>query len=249
MKIDERRVLVVGGSSGVGRDIGESMAARGARVAFAARREDVVRRAAEVAGERCVGLACDIQDEASCRSVVARAVDALDGLDTLIYAAATGPLVDLKDADAATWHRAMSVNLIGAALATGAAIGHLEASGAGRALYLSSVTGSCATPWPGLGLYAVSKAALERMVDAWRIEHPAVRFTAIILGPMASRGEAPTTFADSWDPQKAVECLQRWTDMGLMEDTRLVDAGELCDQVATILSGSASFPRVTLEPF
>jgi NAD(P)-dependent dehydrogenase (short-subunit alcohol dehydrogenase family) len=249
MKIDERRVLVVGASSGVGRDIGESLAARGARVAFAARRADLVERAATATGERGVGLACDVTDEASCRSVVDRAVDALGGLDTLIYAAATGPLVDLKDADASTWRRALDVNLIGAALTTGAAIGHIEASGAGRALYLSSVTGSCATPWPGLGLYAVSKAALERMVDAWRIEHPAVRFTTIVLGPIATRGEAPTTFADSWNPEKAVECLQRWTDMGLMEDTRLVDAAELCEQVATILSGSASFPRVTLEPF
>lgn len=143
----------------------------------------------------------------------------------------------------------MDINLIGAGLTTGAAIGHLEASGAGRALYLSSVSGSSATPWPGLGLYAVSKAGLERMVDVWRIEHPDVRFTTLVLGPMASRGEAPTTFTETWDPGKAVESLERWTGMGLMADARLVDVAELCEQVATILSGNASFPRVTLEPF
>jgi len=65
-----------------------------------------------------------------------------------------------------------------------AAIPHLTAS-AGKAVYLSSDAGSFGPPWPGLGAYGVSKAALERLVDAWRAEHPDVGFTCLIVGECA----------------------------------------------------------------
>lgn len=247
MKIDERRVLVVGASSGVGRDIGEALAARGARVAFAARRADLTENAAQNAGDHCIGLACDVKDEASCAEVVAQAADAFGGLDTVVYAAAVGPLADLKDADAATWRHAMDINLIGASLVTRAAIDQLEASGSGRAIYLSSVSGTTTAPWPGLSLYAVSKAALERMVDSWRLEHPTVRFATVVLGPINSRSEAPSTFADGWDPERAGPSVEKWISLGLM-DGRMIDAADLCEQVVTILTASASLSRIVLEP-
>ena len=97
MDIKDRRVLVIGASSGVGRDIGESLAAGGARVAFAARRGELVEEAAQAAGDRCIGLACDVREDASCDDVVADAAEALGGLDTLVYAAAVGILTPLVD--------------------------------------------------------------------------------------------------------------------------------------------------------
>ena len=93
-----------------------------------------------------------------------------------MYTPAIGPLASLVDTDAETWRRVFETNVIGAALVTTAAIPHLTAT-SGVAIYLSSVSASLTPPWPGLGAYAVSKAALDKMVEAWRAEHPTIGFT------------------------------------------------------------------------
>ncbi len=87
-----------------------------------------------------------------------------------------------------TWRRVFDTNVIGAAIVTSAAIEHLTASG-GTAAYLSSVSASLTPPWPGLGAYAVSKAALDKLVEAWRAEHPTVGFTRVVVGDCARRRE------------------------------------------------------------
>ena len=72
-------------------------------------------------------------------------------------------------------------NVIGAAQITTAALPHLTAT-KGTAMYLSSVSVSLTPPWPGLGAYVVSKAALDKLVEAWRVEEPSVNFTRCIVG-------------------------------------------------------------------
>ncbi len=82
---------------------------------------------------------------------------------------------------------------------TSAAIPHLTASG-GTAAYLSSVSASLTPPWPGLGAYAVSKAALDKLVEAWRAEHPSVGFTRVVVGDCAGgEGDSQTEFPMQWD--------------------------------------------------
>ncbi len=93
-----------------------------------------------------------------------------------MYATGIGPLARIEDLDASTWRRAFDTNAVGAALVTAAALPHLQASH-GAAAYLSSVSASLTPPWPGLAAYLVSKAALDKMVEAWRTEHPEVGFT------------------------------------------------------------------------
>ena len=56
---------------------------------------------------------------------------------------------------------------------------------AGKVVYLSSDAGTFGPPWPGLAAYGVSKAALERLIEAWRAEHPDIGFTNLIVGECA----------------------------------------------------------------
>ena len=78
-------------------------------------------------------------------------------------------------------------------------IPHLAES-QGAAAYLSSVSASLTPPWPGLGSYAVSKAALDKLVEAWRAEHPQIGFTRVVVGDCAGgEGESLTEFANGWD--------------------------------------------------
>ena len=152
--LDGARVLIVGASSGVGRELGRQAAAHGAQVAFAARRVERVEEAAAQAGGGAVGLRCDARDEASCQAVVADAVEAFGGLDVVVYSTAIDVLVRLEEAPMATWADTFATNVFGAAAITAAALPHVRKSG-GRFVYLSA--SSVDRPLPGMGVYASSK--------------------------------------------------------------------------------------------
>ena len=175
------RTVVVGASSGLGRCIGIGLAQRGARVALLARRLERLERAAREAGSGAVAIRCDVTDASSCQAAITAAATELGGIEALIYAPAIGPLSRLVDIDADTWRRAFDTNVVGAAMVTAAAISHLSTAG-GRAVYLSSVSASVTPPWPGLGAYVVSKAALDKLVEAWRAEHADIAFTRLVVG-------------------------------------------------------------------
>jgi NAD(P)-dependent dehydrogenase (short-subunit alcohol dehydrogenase family) len=112
------RTVVVGASSGLGRCIGVGLAQRGADVALLARRRERIEAAAKEAGASAIAIECDVTDEASCRSAIVDAADALGGIDNLFYTPAIGPLVRMVDTDAETWRRVFDTNVIGAALVT-----------------------------------------------------------------------------------------------------------------------------------
>ena len=117
----------------------------------------------------------------------------------------------LADMGADTWRQVFDTNVIGAALVTAAAIPHLAESSGATAVYLSSVSASVTSPWPGLGSYAVSKAALDKLVEAWRGEHPTVGFTRLVVGEcMGGEGDSVPGFADGWDQELAAEVMPVW---------------------------------------
>ena len=116
-----RRILVVGASSGVGLETGRLASQAGGRVAFAARREELVRDAAASAQGGAIGVRCDVCDADACRSAVETTLAEFGGLDAVIYATGMSPLVMLENASQEEWRRVLDTNLIGASLITAAA--------------------------------------------------------------------------------------------------------------------------------
>jgi NAD(P)-dependent dehydrogenase (short-subunit alcohol dehydrogenase family) len=233
------RTVVVGASSGLGRCIGVGLAQRGAQVALLARRRSRIEAAAEDAGAGAVAIECDVTDEASCRAAIDAAADALGGIDGLVYTPAVGPLVRLAETNAETWRRIFDTNVIGAALVTAAVLPHLLAS-EGKAVYLSSDAGPFGPPWPGLGAYGVSKAALERLVDAWRAEHPEIGFTTLIVGECGGgEGDGATGMNVGWDMDLAMQAVPLWASRGCMPG-KLMPVEDLIEVVQTILRTNAS---------
>ena len=98
--------------------------------------------------------------------------------------------------------------------------------------------------------YAVSKAALETMVEAYRIEHPGVGFTRVIVGDCAG-GEGPsmTEFANGWDMDMFMEFHPEWDARKLLAGS-LVDVEELIEVVDLVLQrgASANIPIVAVTP-
>jgi NAD(P)-dependent dehydrogenase (short-subunit alcohol dehydrogenase family) len=243
------KVVVIGASSGLGRCIGTALAQRGDEVALLARRVEKLTDAAKEAGPGTLAIGCDVTDEQGCRAAIEEAAAGLGGIDGLVYAAGVGTLARLAETDAATWRRTLDTNVVGAAIATSAALPHLTAS-SGVATYLSSVSASATTPWPGLGAYIASKAALEKLVDAWRVEHPGVGFTRITVGDCAGgEGDAMVQFNTDWDSDLFMEMATIWMNRGMLSGA-LVEVEELIKVVATVLSAgaTATIPSVAVVP-
>jgi NAD(P)-dependent dehydrogenase (short-subunit alcohol dehydrogenase family) len=247
--MEKVRIVVIGASSGLGRCIGVGLAQRGASVALMARRRERLDDAATDAGPATVVIECDVTDEESCRTAIAEAAASLGGIDALVYAPGIGPLGTLVDTDAATWRRVFDTNVIGAALTTAAAIPYLTES-SGCAVYLSSISASQTAPWPGLGAYAVSKAALDKLVEAWRAEHPHVGFTRVIVGDCGGgEGDAVSGFPGDWDMDLAAEMVPIWLARGYMTGS-LLEVEELVTIVDAVVQRGAtvSIPSVTVTP-
>jgi NAD(P)-dependent dehydrogenase (short-subunit alcohol dehydrogenase family) len=243
------RVVVVGASSGIGRSIATGLGQRGATVALMARRYDRLVDGAKEAGAGSLAIACDVTDPDSCRAAVGEAAAGLGGIDALVYTTGVGHLGRLVDADATAWRSMLDTNVVGAALVTAAAVPHLTTS-RGVAAYLSSVNGSLTPPWPGLGMYAASKAALETLVEAWRAEHPTVGFTRVIVGDCAGgEGASATEFINGWDMELMSELHPVWQERNLLSGS-LVEVGEIVEMVDTVLrlGASASIPSVAVTP-
>ncbi|GAB2178149.1 SDR family NAD(P)-dependent oxidoreductase [Dongia sp. agr-C8] len=151
-----RKVLVAGGSRGIGRSIALAFAASGADVAICARGETGVRAAeAELKryGNQVFGTACDLGDEKQVTAMVKGAAAALGGLDVLVNNASG---LGLKD-DESGWQASINVDLLGTARATRTALPYLEQS-KGNVINISSISGLMASARSVA--YAAVKAAL-----------------------------------------------------------------------------------------
>ena len=243
------RVVVVGASSGLGRCIGTGLAQRGSRVALLARRKDRLAAAAAEAGGGTLTIECDVTDDTASRDAIQEAAAGLGGIDALVYTPGIGHLSRIEDTDFATWQRVFATNVTGASVVTAAALPYLQAT-SGVALYLSSVSASQTPPWPGLGSYAVSKAALDKLVEAWRAEHPDIGFTRVIVGDCAGgEGDAATGFADDWDPALLGDLMGGWVTRGYMTGN-LMDVEQLVNVVDAITrtDSTVCIGSVTVAP-
>jgi NAD(P)-dependent dehydrogenase (short-subunit alcohol dehydrogenase family) len=243
------RTVVVGASGGLGRSIAIGLAQRGADVALLARRRERLEAAAREAGPGALAIECDVTDEGSCRSAIDEAASGLGGIDALVYAPAIGPLARLVDTDAETWRQVLDTNVVGAARITAAAIPHLEAT-SGMVAYLSSVSASLTPPWPGLGAYIVSKAALDKLVEAWRAEHRGIGFTRLVVGDCAGgEGDSQSAFNQGWDSELTAALAPDWITRGLISGS-LIEIDELISVVDAVLRSGASLsmPSVTVAP-
>jgi short-subunit dehydrogenase involved in D-alanine esterification of teichoic acids len=166
MDISSRTVLMVGGTSGIGRELAGRFRAAGSTVIIGGRRPD---KLAELADKGFATVEIDVTDPGS----VARARDAVlaahPGLDTVVTMSGVLPLEDLRDpAHFETARTTIETNVYGTIRVIDAFAGHLMARGAGTFITVSS--GIAFLPFPPMPTYAASKAAVHAYSEALRAQ-------------------------------------------------------------------------------
>jgi NAD(P)-dependent dehydrogenase (short-subunit alcohol dehydrogenase family) len=171
------RLLVVGASSGIGHAVAERAADRGAKVAVAARRMDLLNKLAESTGGSAYEL--DVADPASIERVVAQAAESLGGIDAVVFTSTVVPFAYIEDTDFATWLHAFSINTVGANNVLRAALPYLSDTG----VVLITSSNDVGRPRAGVAAYNASKAALDELMHSWRSEHPELSIIRVGVGP------------------------------------------------------------------
>jgi 3-oxoacyl-[acyl-carrier protein] reductase len=188
-----RAVIVTGGSKGIGKGIARAFVREGAHVLVAARDEEALRAAAEELGAGAEGrvetTVADVSRVEDCRRLAATAVDLFGGIDVLCANAGIfpdKPLAELTEADV---DAVLGCNLKGTIFSVQACLDPLEASGHGRVVVTSSITGPI-TGYPGWSHYGASKAGQLGFLRTAAIELAPRRITvnAIMPGNIATEG-------------------------------------------------------------
>lgn len=171
MDLKQKRVLVTGGSSGIGFAIAEAMVARGARTVIAGRQEEKLSKAATQLsrnGNPVIFVVGDVTSNEDRARILSETVVALGGLDILVNnagAVRAGRLELLPEEDI---RGMIEVDLIAPILFTREALPHLRKSG--DALVVNVTSAAALTGVPFYGTYAAAKAGLSRFGEALRRE-------------------------------------------------------------------------------
>jgi NAD(P)-dependent dehydrogenase (short-subunit alcohol dehydrogenase family) len=164
--LDARRILIVGGTSGIGLSAARALRAAGARLAVLGRADEHLPTAAEVLGGDATVESLDVSKPAEVDAAVVRCVERMGGLDGLYHvaggsarSAGDGPLHELTDS-AMDW--CLRLNLAGVVASNRAAIRQFMAQGAGGSIVnLSSVLAVAPSPaYFSTHAYAAAKAAV-----------------------------------------------------------------------------------------
>lgn len=231
------RVLVVGASAGIGRECAASFARNGARVMAVGRREENLRHLAdEVPLEWC---AADITGRDEPSRIIAETVASLGGIDILVNVAAASPMVMLADVGTDEFIGVFASNVVAPSQVCQAALDHLS-DGAIVGFVSSETVGR---PRHGLVPYGSSKAALEELVNGWRVENPSRRFATIRVG--ATIG---TDFGRDFGGEILGECLEEWIKGGHLSAS-MMTPGEVGDALAEVLAVAFLHPGVELTDF
>jgi 3-oxoacyl-[acyl-carrier protein] reductase len=158
-----RSVIVTGGTKGIGKGIARVFARAGARVLLVGRDEETAKAAvADLAdpssGDGAVSyVLADVAHADGCELVAATAVERHGGIDVLCANAGIFPDRRLSDMTEDDVDQVLGINLKGTILSVRACLPALTASGRGRVILTSSITGPI-TGYPGWSHYGASKA-------------------------------------------------------------------------------------------
>ena len=207
MNFLNKRILVTGGTRGIGRGIVEAFLGAQARVAVnGSTAESTAKAISDLGGrDRLIGAPGSVATVAGCRAIVEAAAAGLGGLDVLVNNAGILTFSQTVDqAEEADWDSIIDTNAKGVFFTTKFAVPHLRVS-KGNIVNIASISGIIADPV--LSIYGASKAAVIHLTRYHALElGPDIRVNSVCPGPIETdmlRGAIVETDGNLEDGRKS----------------------------------------------
>ncbi|MEZ5687357.1 MAG: SDR family oxidoreductase [Caenibius sp.] len=203
-----KRVVITGGSKGLGRALTEALTGLGAKVCALARPSSELDEVSAIDGGW--GIPCDLRNSAAIRDAIAKAAEAMGGIDILVNNAGVAAPVPFASVTDEMIDDQIAINFAAAIHTSRAALPWLLKA-QGHVLNVSSETVHRTSPF--LGVYAGTKAALERFSLELRDEFRSKKLRVTIL----RSGTIATDISGKWPKEFMDEFLGLMTRSGYRE--------------------------------
>ena len=168
--IDEQVVVVVGATSGIGRETALQFAARRARVVVSGRSLSALTglvNKIQASGGEAAAQPADVSQYEQMHALAERAIELYGRIDTWVHAAAVSVYAPFQDTRPEEFRQVIEVNLVGQAFGAMAALPHLKRNG-GALIHIASVESK--RSFPLHSAYSASKHGMIGFIDALRVE-------------------------------------------------------------------------------
>ncbi|MEH1923902.1 SDR family oxidoreductase [Nostoc sp.] len=194
--IQNKVVIITGASSGLGEATAKRLAASGAKLMLAARREDRLKdlvAAIAKSGGTATYQVTDVTDRSEVEALAKETLSTYSRIDVLINNAGLMPLSPLDQVKVEEWDRMIDVNIKGVLYGIAAVLPIMRQQKSGHIINLSSVAGH--KVFPGSAVYCATKYAVRAISEGLRLEsNGEIRSTNISPGAVAT--ELTTTITD-----------------------------------------------------
>jgi len=195
-EIENKVVIITGASSGLGEATAKRLAASGAKLMLAARREDQLKElvaAIAKSGGTATYQVTDVTDRAQVEALAKETLSTYSRIDVLINNAGLMPLSPLDQVKVEEWDRMIDVNIKGVLYGIAAVLPIMRQQKSGHVINLSSVAGH--KVFAGSAVYCATKYAVRAISEGLRLEsNGEIRSTNISPGAVAT--ELTTTISD-----------------------------------------------------
>jgi NAD(P)-dependent dehydrogenase (short-subunit alcohol dehydrogenase family) len=195
MRLDEKIVLIAGGSGALGQTVAPACVRAGARVITVDRHSP----AAPVAG--MTEMQADVTDEADVQRLMHDVIRETGRIDALVNLVGGFAMGRVKETDAALWQRMLTMNLTAAFLLSKAVLPAMVERGAGRIVHVAAR--AAVEPFPGAAAYIVAKSGLVALIRTLSLEQAGSGVTVNGILPTtidtaANRASMPNADTSKW---------------------------------------------------
>ena len=242
-----RPALIAGASAGIGAATAVALARLGHPVALGARRREACEeQAAKIRSEGGEAIAhyLDVSDDGSVADFVAAAARAHGPAEILVSGAGDLAAAQIHEMSPADFLAQVNVHLVGAQRLVSAVVPGMTSRRRGDVVLIGSDV--VPAPRPRMGAYAPSKAGLEAMAQAMRMEMEGTGVRVSVVRP----GQTATAMGTQWDEQTTAAVLEDWVRWGFARHPYFLRASDLADAITTVVSAprGVHLTLVEVEP-